>query len=335
MESVLAKSTTSTYATGNRQYIKFCTLHSITDPYPAREDYVLGFITYLHMHGKKPSTIHVYLYAIRYHQLYTHNTDPLKHRHKIESMIKAIKRISNPNKQQRIPITIPILTLIRPLLDFNMYDHQVLWAALVLGVYGLLRTSELVQADTNKHSIDDSRLLLVNNIKLISPLHFILNLKASKTDPYRLGADIHYFANNTPTCPIAALTPILDHHKGDACQPLFALSDGKPLTSKRLIQYIRVLIKSVELEHQLGLDHNNFSGYSLRRGGATSLYAAGMSETTIKTMGRWRSYCFRLYVETPLYVLKDAQTCMSALSHRPQQSHVLPAFWDIESHPIV
>src|SRR5262245_61913226 len=84
MESVLAKSTTNTYTTGNRQYIKFCSLHSISDPYPAQEDYILGFIAYLYMHHKAASTIHVYLYAIRYHQLYTYSSDPLKGKHKLD-----------------------------------------------------------------------------------------------------------------------------------------------------------------------------------------------------------------------------------------------------------
>ena len=331
---MLARSTTSTYASGNRQYLKFCNLHSIINPYPALEDSILGFITYLYINNKAVSTIHVYLYAIRYHQLYTYNSDPLKGKHKIEAMVKAIKRLKKANKPQRIPITIPILMKIKTMLNMSSYDHQVIWAALVLGVYGLLRTSELAQDVKRSKSSEDNRLLLVNNIRIISDTHFILTIRASKTDPYQMGADIHYFANNTPTCPVKALKPILQRQR-DACLPLLALSDTTPVTTKTLIQCIRVLIIQVERKYKLGLEHNNFSGYSLRRGGATSLYEAGMSETTIKTMGRWRSYCFRLYVDTPLYVLKEAQVCMSGLIDRPQQSLTTPAFWDIESPPVV
>src|SRR5277367_539842 len=154
-------------------------------------------------------------------------------------------------------------------------------AALVLGVYGLLRTSELAQGD--KLSKDNNhRLLLVKNIKIISETHFILTIRASKTDPYQMGADVHYFANRTATCPISALKPLLAHQQ-DTFLPLLALDDTKPFSTSTLIKCIRVLIQQVEKKHQLGLDHNNFSGYSLRRGGATSLYEAGLSETTIKT----------------------------------------------------
>ena len=358
MESVLAKSTSSTYATGNRQYIQFCKLHSISDPYPAQEDYILGFITFLYMNNKASSTIHVYLYAIRYHQLYTYNTDPLKGHHKIEALVKAIKRIKRVSQKQRIPITIPILDKIKTFLNMSTYDHQVIWAALVLGVYGLLRTSELAQntkdsslplptatssssssssssSASSSSSSYDYRLLLVSNIKVISDSHFILTLRASKTDPYKMGADIHYFANHSTTCPLLAIKPLLAHQK-ESWLPLLALSDGKPLTTTLLIQSIRLLIIQVEKTYKLGLDHNMFSGYSLRRGGATSLYEAGLSETTIKTMGRWRSYCFRLYIDTPIYILKDAQTYMSELANRPQQAmSKLPAFWDIESPAII
>ena len=36
--------------------------------------------------------------------------------------------------------------------------------------------------------------------------------------------------------------------------------------------------------------------YSLRIGGATALFAAGADPIHIRTMGRWSSDCYRLYV---------------------------------------
>ena len=40
----------------------------------------------------------------------------------------------------------------------------------------------------------------------------------------------------------------------------------------------------------------DFGTHSLRIGGATALFAAGADETVIRTMGRWSSDCYRLYV---------------------------------------
>ena len=46
----------------------------------------------------------------------------------------------------------------------------------------------------------------------------------------------------------------------------------------------------------IGEEPTHFGTHSLRIGGATALYAAGASETIIRTLGRWSSDCFRLYV---------------------------------------
>ena len=43
-------------------------------------------------------------------------------------------------------------------------------------------------------------------------------------------------------------------------------------------------------------DPTQFGTHSLRIGGATALFAAGADETVIRTMGRWSSDCYRLYV---------------------------------------
>ena len=45
----------------------------------------------------------------------------------------------------------------------------------------------------------------------------------------------------------------------------------------------------------VGEDPSEFSTHSLRIGGATALFAAGATETVIRTMGRWSSDIYRLY----------------------------------------
>ena len=46
----------------------------------------------------------------------------------------------------------------------------------------------------------------------------------------------------------------------------------------------------------IGENANEFGTHSLRIGGATALFAAGASPEVIRTMGRWSSDCYRLYV---------------------------------------
>ena len=61
----------------------------------------------------------------------------------------------------------------------------------------------------------------------------------------------------------------------------------------------------------LGLDKEAFSGHSLRRGGATSYALAGVSDATIRTMGRWRSFCYQQYIEAPDSAISRAMQSMA------------------------
>ena len=57
---------------------------------------------------------------------------------------------------------------------------------------------------------------------------------------------------------------------------------------------VRDLVKS--LMQRLGEDPSEFGSHSLRIGGATALFASGASPTVIRTMGRWSSDLYKLYV---------------------------------------
>ena len=46
----------------------------------------------------------------------------------------------------------------------------------------------------------------------------------------------------------------------------------------------------------VGEDPTEFGLHSLRIGGATALFQAGADPLVIRTMGRWSSDCYRLYV---------------------------------------
>ena len=76
--------------------------------------------------------------------------------------------------------------------------------------------------------------------------------------------------------------------------PLFRLGEvgeeRAALSTRRVLDITRMLMNAV---HE---DPSQFGTHSYRIGGATSLFAAGADPTVIRTMGRWSSDCYRLYV---------------------------------------
>ena len=82
----------------------------------------------------------------------------------------------------------------------------------------------------------------------------------------------------------AAFTPLFQMPSGRAGEQFTAL------TTQRVREWTRTLMGSI------GEQPAQFGSHSYRIGGATALFAAGADPTIIRTMGRWSSDCYRLYV---------------------------------------
>ena len=77
-----------------------------------------------------------------------------------------------------------------------------------------------------------------------------------------------------------------------ASTPMFRKPDGSAFTTDDIRNLVRQIVAAI------GLDPEMFGAHSLRIGGATALFAAGADPIHIRTMGRWSSDCYRLYVRS-------------------------------------
>ena len=75
--------------------------------------------------------------------------------------------------------------------------------------------------------------------------------------------------------------------------PLFRFSDGRSLTRERFIAKVR------EVLQQIGIDQTKYCGHSFRIGAATTAAKKGIQDSLKKTLGRWESVAYQLYVRTP------------------------------------
>ena len=76
----------------------------------------------------------------------------------------------------------------------------------------------------------------------------------------------------------------------EASTPMFRKPDGTAYTTDDIRAIVRQICFAINEDPLL------FGAHSLRIGGATALFAAGAEPIHIRTMGRWSSDCYRLYV---------------------------------------
>ena len=168
-----------------------------------------------------------------------------------------------------------------------------LWAAMCLCFFGFLRAGEAVAPDNTE--FDPTQHLTYADIVVDSvskPTYLQINIKQSKTDPFRLGVKVIVGRMGNELCPVAAVLSYMAL-RGPGSGPLFRFKNGKPLTRSSFVAKLRETLEVA------GVDCSGYSGHSLRIGAATTAASKGIQDSLIKTMGRWQSVAYKLYVRTP------------------------------------
>ena len=197
-------------------------------------------------------------------------------------------------KRNRLPITPVILEQLRRIWnrDSSNHDHVMLWAVCCVGFFGFLRSGEMTTSEVGEFkpgqhlTVRDVTVDDINNPRVVS-----VRIKQSKTDPFRHGTSIVLSRTDLPPCPVAALLAYLVV-RGNSDGPLF-LFKGQPLTRPRLVSELR---KALALA---GLEPEKYAGHSFQIGTATTAAACGVPVDVIKTLGRWKSQAYQLYIRIP------------------------------------
>lgn len=290
----LSDNTRNAYSTGYRSYLRLMFTARIANPLPATEDHTCLWLASMHRAGLKFSTVKNYLYGLRSAHIDIGVVWSVQHSKRVERMYRGIKRVQGvaSTVRPRLPITFTVLRSFDRFLDLTRPDHRLLRAMLWVGTSGLFRIGEF--AINSARSPDRNRLLTIASLKQlqIDPPVIAIHLRASKTDIYRKEVDVR-IANRTA---IRALSSYLSQRTTPLTNtsPLFAFDDGTPVTRKSL------LATTTKLLTASGIDMSKHSGVSFRRGGATSLSIAGVEDRIIKIFGRWESWAYERYIETPL-----------------------------------
>ncbi len=229
---------------------------------------------------------------------------------RLEYVLKGIKRPSGASSKAttRLPITPNILRQIRRVWtnESPQQDRFMLWAAFCLGFFGFLRSGEFTIP--NEKAFDPEAHLCPDDIAVDShsaPTQMRVNIKMSKTDPFRHGVQLFIGVTSDDICPVTAMLAYLAY-RGNAPGFLFTFANGRPLTRQRLVKELRSALVLA------GVDCRHFSGHSFRIGAATSAAARGIQDATIKILGRWESAAYQRYIQTP----PEELAAMSAILSR-------------------
>ena len=164
-----------------------------------------------------------------------------------------------------------------------------LWAACCLAYFGFMRIGELTVPSDGAY--DASAHLSWGDITvddLACPSRMEVRIKASKTDPFRQGISLGKVASDL--CPVSAMLAYLVV-RGSHAGPLFKFSDGRSLTRQRLVTAVKEALDAA------GVESGQYSGHSFRIGAAAA--ARGLEDSTVRTLGRWKSLAYLEYIRIP------------------------------------
>ena len=295
LDAGLAPSTRRTYAAAWKRYQSFANTFSLP-LLPISQEKVTLFVAFLGTEGLSVSTVETYLAALRYFRIRSDPSDtfPSLHTPHMKILLRGIARAGTLRNHSlvRLPITASLMLKIKTSLAAlqETHDSTMLWAACCTGFFGFLRCAEFLLPDEGP--FDPSLHLSLADIHLVmSPAQwrFDILIKGSKTDQLRVGSTVSLGATGAALCPVAALLDYLNA-RGNTPGPLFIRQNSTPLRRKWFVTRIQHALSAA------GVPGSSFNGHSFRIGAATTASAAAIPETTIKTLGRWRSMAYQRYI---------------------------------------
>ena len=290
-------------------YIKFCNEFKI-EALPITQQKMMFYTAYRALR-RKFGTIKKDAYALQYISLCYGIPMDIDAWYFYKSMKLGIKKCFGGNTpDSRRPLTWDIVSDMIKYLKIDKYDHVMLYTAVILASCHLLRSSEFLaknksikQKDLNEASV---KALYISNLMPVldengDTKYYKLRLKATKTN--RMDVEIVIGRGKYPLDPIYWIEKMLDMRLGLADRypkmklnfdsPLFLFDNGKPLSIWDMGQFIPAILTMMKY------DASEFSNYSFRIGGATSMARRGVPSWIIQTMGRWASEAYKIYIRLP------------------------------------
>ena len=313
----MAESTRRTYDSQYRWWELFCQrrgispLRTVLAPNPREEELVLDFIIHSGViMQKSPGTVKLRIAAIRSKHLSLGLPDPLYYMPRVPLALSGLKRRWG-TPERRLPVTPEMLRWLKAQLQPDRFAADaLLWAAVCLGFFFLLRASEFLEVGYRlphrglfgRHAVLQRNGKPVSLSELAQADELVLTVQSSKTDIFNKGETRNHFrvprikGEDAPLCVVEAVCMLFHHFPGrmpgntDQDLPLLTELNGKLMTREAVQTALQLAARA------LGFNAERLGSHSLRFGGASALWAAYHDSGLVRRWGRWASDCFQSYI---------------------------------------
>ena len=293
--SAFAEGTLANLTTQWVKYVSFCLYHHL-DPFPASVETLCRYAHFLSLGFKAHESVVNYICGVKtLHVLLKLPVAAFKDL-SLQFTLKGMARNNTYEHREAPPVTIPILQDIYELLDMDSEDDVIFWAVLLVGFFLLLRKCNLVPDSTAKFNPDKQ--IKWQDLQFKQD-HVRVTLRWTKNNQF--GRKPLVFAlpriPDSCLCPVTAVLAVLqlsvnNGQNCNGCDSLFKRANGSCYTYGNLQSKLKWVSKI------LGLDPH-LTSHSLRAGGATAAFIAGVPADLIQILGHWKSDCYKRYLRLP------------------------------------
>jgi hypothetical protein len=292
----IAASTKVEYKAHWKYWLRFCLLYGLADMcFAPCERAVIWYAVWL-SRSCNPRVVCTYLSGLRYHLLATGlvSSDTWASWAHLPRVLKGMKRLCGTPVVRKLAITPHMLACMVAVVPPGA-EGLCMWCAMLLCFYAFLRKSHVCVGGSNL--VVPHLLLQRQDVTIDAAAHVVVvTVRFTKTAQYNAGAH-NITIKGVKGC---LLDPVMWLHRyfakvpAPADGPCFVLPDSSgallPLRYDRLVAALKAWLAAA------GFDPGSYSGHSLRRGGATAAFQAGVDPLFIRLQGGWSSDAWLLYV---------------------------------------
>lgn len=206
--------------------------------------------------------------------------------------LRGMGRIKPHLIKQARAISPDMLIAMHTFFNFSSHFEIVLWCLFLFGFFLFARKSNLVP-DSNNYK--EKKFLTRENVQVVGDI-LLVHIKWSKTIQFgqRIIEIPLVKIPGSVLCPVKAFTNMCKAVPALPSAPLFSLPKGKCITYYQYQNKLRYFIGKV------GLNPDEFSTHSMRRGGTSYAFHSKVPIPLIKSHGDWKSECFYRYLSFSL-----------------------------------